>query len=138
MPDSIDIDIQSTPVRRLLRDSPAGLGRALRGTINDVTALLLRDLSTYPPQRTGSTYVRTGTLRRSWSRTPVTGSGLALRGEVGSNENIAPYNRSVQDLDMQTRAHARTGWPTVQGVSAAREATINDMFEARVRAELGE
>lgn len=134
---TISIRIDSADVRRLLRQSPAGLGRALRGTINDVTALLLRDLSTYPPQRVGSTYARTNTLKRSWSRTPVTGSGLALRAEVGSNENIAPYNRKVQDEAEQARVHRGRWTNTVQGVARDRERTAQDMFEARVRVELG-
>lgn len=134
--DTLSIRIDTADARHLLRDSQAGLARAIRGALNDATALLLRDLSTYPPQRSGSTYVRTGTLRRSWSRTPVTGSGLALRAEVGSNANIAPYNRDVQDEAKQAGVHRGRWTNTVQGVTRSRTEDIRRMFEARVQAEL--
>lgn len=133
----LSIDINDSEVRRMLADSPAKLDRAMRGAMNDATALLLRDLQTYPPQRTGSSYVRTGTLRRSWSR-EIQGDGLAMRGIVGSNANMAPYNRVVQDADRQAPIHRGLWTNTVQNVVSRNESAIQDMFEARFRAELGE
>ena len=134
---NISLQINDSEVRRMLAQTPAALERAMRGAMNDATALLLRELQTYPTQRAGSTYVRTGTLRRSWSR-EFQGDGLALRGIVGSNQNMAPYNRVVQDADMQAPIHQGRWTNTVQNVIERNERTIHEMFEARFRAELGE
>ena len=131
----IALQINDSEVRRMLAQTPAALQRAMRGAMNDATALLLRDLQTYPPQRTGSSYVRTGTLRRSWSR-DIQGDGLAMRGIVGSNSNMAPYNRAVQDADQQAPIHRGRWTNTVQNVVSRNESAIQDMFEARFRAEL--
>lgn len=128
------IQIDDSEVQELLDKSPASLDRAMRGGMNDSTALLLRDLQTYPPERSGQTYRRTRTLGRSWSR-EIQGQGLEMRGIVGSNENMAPYNREVQDYERQARVH-RGRWSTVQGVSANRERTVQGMFDARFKAEL--
>ena len=132
---NVALEIDDSDVRRMLASSPAKLDRAMRGAMNDATALLLRDLQTYPPQRTGSSYVRTGTLRRSWSR-EIDGNGLTMRGIVGSNENMAPYNRYVQDADRQAAIHQGRWTNTVQDVVSHNERTIQEMFEARFRAEL--
>lgn len=131
----LSIDINNSEVRRMLASTPSALARAMRGAMNDATALLLRDLQTYPPQRTGSSYVRTGALRRSWSR-DIDGQGLAMRGIVGSNENMAPYNRLVQDADRQAPIHHGLWTNTIQNVVSRNETAIQDMFEARFRAEL--
>ena len=134
---NIALQIDDSDVRRMLASSPAKLDRAMRGAMNDATALLLRDLQTYPPQRTGSSYVRTGTLRRSWSR-DIQGDGLAMRGIVGSNENMAPYNRLVQSEADQATVHRGRWTNTVQNVLSRNQSTIQDMFEARFAAEFGE
>ncbi len=132
---NISLQINDSEVRRMLAQTPAALERAMRGAMNDATALLLRDLQTYPTQRTGSSYVRTGTLRRSWSR-ELQGDGLALRGIVGSNANMAPYNRLVQDADRQAPIHHGLWTNTIQNVVSRNERTIQEMFETRFRAEL--
>jgi hypothetical protein len=129
----IDINIDDSEVRDLLSRAPTRIERALRSTIESGTALILRDLSTYPPTLPGQRYVRTGTLGRSWSR-EITGSGLEMRGIVGSSENMAPYNRVVQSEDNQGELF-RGRWPTVQGVKRNREREIQQMFEARMDAE---
>jgi hypothetical protein len=132
---NISLQINDSEVRRMLAQTPAALERAMRGAMNDATALLLRELQTYPTQRTGRSYVRTGTLRRSWSR-DIDGQGLAMRGIVGSNENMAPYNRLVQDADRQAPIHHGLWTNTIQNVVSRNETAIQDMFEARFRAEL--
>lgn len=48
--------------------SGSDVNRALRAGMNDATALILRDMRTYPPAIPSSQYRRTGTLRRSWHR----------------------------------------------------------------------
>lgn len=134
---NISLQINDSEVRRMLAQTPAALERAMRGAMNDATALLLRELQTYPTQRTGSSYVRTGTLRRSWSR-DIQGDGLAMRGIVGSNENMAPYNRLVQSEADQATVHRGRWTNTVQNVLSRNQSTIQDMFEARFAAEFGE
>jgi hypothetical protein len=131
---NVALEIDDSDVRRMLASSPAKLDRAMRGAMNDATALLLRDLQTYPPERSGQTYRRTRTLGRAWSR-EITGQGLDMTGIVGSNGNMAPYNREVQDYANQAKIH-RGRWPTIQGVTANRERTIQGMFDARFRQEL--
>lgn len=134
---NVALEIDDSEVRRMLAETPTKLQRAMRGAMNDATALLLRDLQTYPTQRTGSSYVRTGTLRRSWSR-DIQGDGLAMRGIVGSNENMAPYNRLVQSEADQATVHRGRWTNTVQNVLSRNQSTIQDMFEARFAAEFGE
>jgi hypothetical protein len=59
---------------------------------------------------------RTGTLGRSWSiKEASTDDRIAFI--IGSNGNIAPYNRHVQDEPNQSRRHQRIGWKTIQDVS---------------------
>lgn len=108
----------------------ANINRGLRLAMSDATILLLRDLRTYPPKPAASSYKRTGTLRRSWSR-EVQGEGIHLVGIVGSNANVEPYNRVVQDEGEQGRVH-RGRWLTVQGVSRQRSEAIRRMFADRL------
>jgi hypothetical protein len=131
----ISVDIQSAAALRLLTSAPAGLARALDGTLNDASALMLRELRTYPPQRAGSTYIRRKMLDRSWSR-QFSGSGLERSVVVGSNENIAPYNREVQDAERQAKVHKGRWRNTVQAVAKNNERHIGNMLEDRVQAEI--
>ena len=134
---NVALQIDDSEARRMVAESPAKAERAMRAAMNDGTALLLRDLQTYPPERTGQKYVRTRALGNSWSR-DIQGDGLALRGIVGSNENMAPYNREVQDADRQAPIHQGRWTNTVQNVVSRNETAIQDMFDARFRQELGE
>lgn len=131
----ITIDINAADARRLLASTPAAIGRAMRGGSNDATALLLRELKTYPPQPSGSTYKRTGTLRRSWSKR-IEGEGIEVTAIVGSNSNTAPYNRAVQDEDKQRRAFRGRWTNTAQNVLRRNQRAIVEMYQARFREEL--
>lgn len=131
----ITVDIQSGSALYLLNNAPAGLASALNGTLNDASALMLRELRTYPPQRAGSSYVRTKTLDRSWSR-QFSGSGLDRSVVVGSNENIAPYNREVQDAERQAKVHKGRWRNTVQEVTRRNERNVSNMLEERAQAEI--
>jgi len=122
-------------VRDLINRAPAKLSDAMLGGMNDATALVLRELKTYPPPPPNSTYKRTRSLSNSWHK-EIEGSGLQIRGIVGSNQNIAPYNRWVQDEDVQAEVH-RGRWQTAQDVLQRNEQNIRGMFSARVRAALG-
>lgn len=129
----IAIDLNSNAVERLLREAPDALADAWDATINDASARLLLELKTYPPQRSGSTYIRRNNLKRSWSR-QFAGSGLGKSVAVGSNENMAPYNREVQDAERQARVHRGRWTNTVQAVAARNERPIGDLFQQRVDA----
>lgn len=124
----VSITVDDSEVRALLRRTPGNVRKAMLAAMNDSTALLLRDMKTYPPAPAGSTYRRTRTLGRSWSRTFDD-----KRGEVGSNGFMAPYNRLVQDDERQTRVHKRTGWQTVQSVAKNRRTQIVRFFKERLR-----
>ena len=80
-------------------------------------------------------YRRTGTLKRSWDKV-LRGAGVDLVGGVSSSGNIAPYNRYVQDDELQAQIH-QGRWRTVQQIGADSEGVIRNMFEARIRAAVG-
>lgn len=130
------IQIDDREVLAMLRAAPLRINRANRAAMNDATALLLRDLKTYPPTRPGQTYVRTRTLGRSWTR-KIAGSGVSIRGVVGSSPYIAPYNRWVQDEARQAWMHRGRWVNTVQGVRRHRTKTVQNMFRARLRQFMG-
>lgn len=129
----LKITIDDAATRAMLQRAPAKVHQAMRGGINDATALLLREMKIYPQQRTGSWYVRTNTLKRSWHRT-ITGTGMAIQGRVGSDDNIADYAIRVQDFNWQAPVHRRT-WAnhTVQAVVARNEKHVREMFASRLR-----
>jgi hypothetical protein len=132
---NLSIRIDDGDVRDLINRTPAKLDDAMLGGMNDATALLVRELKTYPSPPAGSTYKRTRALSNSWHK-EIEGRGLQIRGIVGSNQNIAPHNRVVQDEVMQAQIH-RGRWQTAQDVLQRNETNIRGMFSARVRAALG-
>lgn len=85
------------------------LRRRLENDLEQVAREGLRFIATYPPQRlTQSGYRRTGTLKRSWSmKTRFTSRRLVAT--IGSNSNIAPYNRPVQGKP-QASIFKAAGW----------------------------
>ena len=133
---NLSIRIDDSEVRDLINRTPAKLDDAMLGGMNDATALVLRELKTYPPPPPNSTYKRTRSLSNSWHK-EIEGSGLQIRGIVGSNQNIAPYNRWVQDEDVQAEVHRGRWTNTAQEVLRRNEQNIRGMFNARVRAALG-
>ena len=131
----VTITVEDRQVRALLDQTPARIDRALRAGMTDATVLLVNQMRTYPPQRPGSSYRRTNTLKGSWARR-IDGSGADIVGHVESNGNVAPYNRLVQDRTRQATVH-RGRWQTAQEVSERSARQINDMFASRIRAAIG-
>ena len=131
----ITVSVDSDATHRLLRRSPSAAARATDGTLNDASSLYLLDLKDYPPSRPGSNYKRTRTLARAWSR-QFSGSGLTRSVLIGSNRNIAPYNRRVQDETMQARIHGIV-WreKTVQAVHRRNERRVGEFLQRRVDRE---
>lgn len=128
----VSITINTAEVERRLNATPAQVRIAMRQAMEDAVTLVLRDQRTYPSPPTNSSYRRTFTLQRSWSR-EIVESGDSIRGRVGSNPSVVPYNRYVQDEAMQARVHAGRWTNTVQGTVRARQATIQGFFEERLR-----
>jgi hypothetical protein len=135
MADAISITMDDKRVRQMLAKLPEQTNRALRLGLEDGGTLLYRDLTDYPAPPPGSTYVRTRTEGRSWSKSPVFGAGPDMSIEVGSSGHIAPYNIYVQNEPTQARIH-KGRWPTIQGVRRDREGDIRAMFAARLGEEL--
>lgn len=94
-----------------------GIIRDLQKLMTNTVAEGNRFIAKYPPQRlTKSGYKRTNTLKRSWSFR-VRNEGRRIVGTVGSNSNIAPYNKFVQGKT-QRRLFRGAGWRNVNSLEA--------------------
>ncbi len=94
-----------------------GIVRDLQKLMTNTVAEGNRFIAKYPPQRlTKSGYKRTNTLKRSWSFR-VRNEGRRIVGTVGSNSNIAPYNKFVQGKT-QRRLFRGAGWRNVNSLEA--------------------
>ena len=126
----VAIRIRSIVPRRAFKDTTA----LVADLVNDVRAVAAdgqRWIATYPPQTlTATGYVRTNTLKRSWSHTVQTRPD-AIVGIVGSNPNIAPYNRVVQGSP-QAKIMQTAGWRGVDGLAD----TMQNDLDRRVRASV--
>jgi hypothetical protein len=124
------VDIRVRPIRP--RDAIKDVDAFVANLTTDVRTVIAdgqRWVAVYPPQTLTKTgYVRTGTLKRSWSHRLSRPTG-AIVGVVGSNANIAPYNRPVQG-DPQVKIFQTAGW---RGVDGLRQRMQNDI-DRRVRA----
>jgi hypothetical protein len=132
---TISIEIDDKEIRAWGSRWPNRLDAAIRGTLEDGSTLMLGEITRYPPPPTGSRYVRTNTLFRSWSRKPITKETWGWRVVIGSSGNIAPYNRWVQDRDRQAAQH-RGRWRTAQDIIEAAEVPIQRFANARIRVAL--
>ena len=133
---TVTIEIESRQVIGYLQQAPVRINRAMRAAMEDATTLIHRQMQTYPPQRAGSTYKRTNTLRASWFRR-ISGQGNEIVGEVVSSGNTAPYNRLVQDADRQAAVHRGRWTNTAQEVQRRTAPTIQRYFDRRLREEFG-
>ena len=157
---TVTVQIESRQVIGYLQAMPGRLNRAMRAAMDDSTALLLRDMATYPARqsrkpnpgqfvserqrrfvmasirdgRIKMPYKRTNTLKRSWQRR-IIGEGNGIVGEVLSSGNMAPYNRLLQDRDNQAGMHQPNWTNTVQTVMERRRTTIQRYFDRRLREE---
>jgi len=131
---TVIIQVESRQVIGYLQQAPVRINRAMRAAMEDATVLIHRQMQTYPPQRPGSTYKRTNTLRASWFRR-ISGQGNEITGEVVSSGNTAPYNRLVQDADRQAAVHRGRWTNTAQEVQRRTTPTIQRYFDRRLREE---
>jgi hypothetical protein len=106
--------------------------RILEPPMQRAVLRIQRDMQEYPQQRAGSTYRRTGTLGRKWTK-KVRQEGEYLTGRVGNNTSYGPF---VQSRQFQARVH-RGRWQTdAQVVNRNMDAIVGD-FEAAIRRALG-
>jgi len=131
----VTIRIDDARVRAMLTLAPGRIQIAMNRAMTDATVLLLRRMKEYPPPRPNQQYVRMNTLKRSWSR-EVVWRGADATGRVGSNSDMAPYNREVQDAEVQGPLF-RGRWQTVQSVARDEQRTIVRMFDERIREQIG-
>jgi hypothetical protein len=131
----ISIRVDAGNALRHLTDIQNRIPRALEAGLLDAGKLVRREMMVYPPQRRGSSYRRTGTLKASWflGNLQRVGNGVQLR--VYSSGNMAPYNVFVQKAGMQAAVH-RGRWPTEVAVATRLEPQIVRMVQARVMAAL--
>lgn len=127
----VAIRIRPIRPRRARKDTEALLAN-LTNDVRTVAANGQRWIATYPPQTlTATGYVRTGTLKRSWSHT-VQRRPDAIVGIVGSNPNMAPYNRVVQGSP-QAKIMQTAGWRGVDGLEQQMQNDIDRRVRASVR-----
>ncbi len=102
------------------------LTRELKAAMTSTTANGQRFIARYPAQRlTKSNYRRTGTLKRSWSSN-VNVSSRRIVGVVGSNSNIAPYNKFVQGTPKDVvKMFPQAGWKGVDDLDRVLENELN-------------
>ena len=89
-------------------------GDYLQGVASAGADLLRAEMRRYPPAPANSTYRRTGTLGKSWTRSVMRGGrGGGWLAQVGTRLKYAPY---VQDEGRQAEVH-QGRWQTIQSVA---------------------
>ena len=89
------------------------------------------DLSTYPPAPPESSYVRTGTLGRSWA-IDYTINARGMSGETGTAIPYAPY---VQDAERQAWMHEDRWRNTDVAVAQRHRGAILANFSTTIQTE---
>lgn len=106
---------------KLVQDMP----RVLAPPTREALTLLKGRMQRYPPEPPGSTYVRTGDLRRGWHyRTVLSGNVL---GRVW-NEGVG-YADYVQSAERQAWMHVGR-WQTEMQVADQSQPEILNLFDA--------
>ena len=118
---SADITIDVSQALKKL--DPKEMEEALRTGLRGAADLIRADIKTYPPAPAGSSYVRTGTLGRSWAS-----KVSKLEAIIG---NVTAYARYVQGADTQAWMH-RGRWRTTAQVAKARTADVQKLLEAAI------
>jgi hypothetical protein len=118
--------------RKLNSIAGASLAQVLRPPMQRAVLLLQSDMADYPPQRSGSSYRRTGTLGRTWT-TKVENIPGGVQGKVG---NVTEYAPLVQSEQFQSAVHRGRWTNTDEQVLRRRLAQIERMFQVAVDAAL--
>ena len=114
-------------LQRALRDYPDIARQRLPGLLRDILVLFAGEAAIYPPQPSGSTYIRTGTLGRLWTTaTPqINVSASQFEGRIG---NRTPYGPNVQGDDDQ--APGLRHWRVVSKLVDDRKRDADKLVEA--------
>jgi hypothetical protein len=132
---NISITVDDKQIRAMGKRYPDLMDQVIRGTLEDGSTKMLAEITRYPSPPPDTGYRRTNTLFRSWSRRAITKTANGWRVIVGSNSNMAPYNRWVQDRDRQAKIH-QGRWVTAQDVIESLEGPIQRFADARLKAGL--
>lgn len=111
---------------------------SLQQAVQDTVTEGHRFIAEYPPQvLTKTGYVRTGTLKRSWSSETHSG-GNRIEGIVGSSSNIAPYNEEVQGaMGEQSPMFRGAGWQGVADLKEKMEKELGGRIDKNLKEALG-
>jgi hypothetical protein len=136
---SFSIDIPALPrLIDLLDRFPDIVKEELAPPAHAALLSLIPDLATYPPQRPGTRYHRTGTYGRTWTAAQPEWSavGSGFEAKIG---NPTPYGPYLADADMQARWNVGK-WKTTEDVLRAHEVEIQRYFDGaldRIIARVG-
>jgi hypothetical protein len=108
------------------------LERELKKVIVNLVADGTRFIARYPPRTLTKTgYTRTDTLKRSWLQSrPVVVTNDTIEGEIGSNANLAPYNRFVEGAEDQLPMFRNAGWQNTDDLKKLIEKRLPEDVEA--------
>jgi hypothetical protein len=109
---------------------PKQYDRALKRAMSPATKIVFEKVREYPPNRPGSSYIRTYNLRRSWRRR-ITNNAQGVVGIVESSPEDARYNIWVKSPQYQAGIH-RGLWPTTQ----ADADNVQDKVEREFQKEI--
>lgn len=115
---SIHVDVSEA----LAKLDPTKIKPAMSAAFQGAADLLLADIAKYPSPPPNSTYVRTGTLGKSWG-TSVQPD--IPRATVGNPTSYGPY---VQDSDRQAWMH-KGRWQTTRDVALRRAEDVKRLIE---------
>lgn len=131
-----DMKIDDSAAQSLLANEPSRVRTAMRGAANDGMTYVLAIQRRYPDESPRGAYRRTFTLQRSWSG-KIVENGDEISAIVGSNGNMAPYNRRVQDETKQARVHRGRWTNTIQATARSAQPHVQRFYENRLRARGG-
>ena len=121
------VSIRIMGIPELQRKLGQNWTQVLHAPMQKSVLLVQRDMADYPSQRPGSSYVRTGTLGRTWT-TEVTETGNGVQGKVGNRTEYAPL---VQSERFQ-RPIFRGQWQTDDAVLERDMPRIERFFQDAV------
>lgn len=124
------IKIKGVDKLRRKFDSLQQIHDILRPPMQRSVMIVQNALAKYPAQRSGSSYVRTGTLGREWT-TRVRPEGGKLVGRVGTKVIYAPF---VQSSQFQAAIHKGRWQTDVQVLEANRDRILRQFESAIERA----
>ena len=105
-------------------------GDYLQGVASAGADVLRAEMRRYPPAIPDSTYRRTGTLGKSWTKQLMRGGrDGGWLAQIGTRLNYAPY---VQDEARQAKVH-QGRWQTVQSVAKDKRNEVVKFAQAAIR-----